>query len=80
VNFERKIRSLMLNIIFNPNVIRAKRWLAEKRRKVSGRPHTVSVFLQLDDPYSYILSHYLPGLAANYDIEIRSYLSQARGD
>ncbi len=80
MNLERKFRSLMLNVIFNPNMIRAKRWLAEKRRQISGKPHTVSVFLQLDDPYSYILSHYLPNLAANYDIELRLYLSQARGD
>ena len=80
MNLERKFRSLMLNVIFNPNVIRAKRWLTEKRRQVSGRPHVVSVFLQLDDPYSYILSHYLPSLVANYDIELRLYLSQARGD
>ena len=78
--FERKLRSLILNLLFNPTVIRMKRWLAEKRRQLSGRPHVVSVFLQLDDPYSYILSHYLPSLAATYDIELRLYLSQSRGD
>lgn len=80
MSLERKFRSLILNLIFNPTVIRTKRWLAEKRRQLSGRPHIVSVFLQLDDPYSYILSHYLPSLAANYNIELRLYLSQARGD
>jgi 2-hydroxychromene-2-carboxylate isomerase len=80
MNLARKFRSLVLHVIFNPNVIRMKRWLIEKRRQITGRPHVVSVFLQLDDPYSYILSHYLPSLAANYDIELRLYLSQARGD
>ena len=80
MNLERKLQSLILNLIFNPAVIRMQRWLSEKRRQLSGRPHVVSVFLQLDDPYSYILSHYLPSLAANYDIELRLYLSQARGD
>ena len=80
MNLGRKFRSLLLNLMFNPNVIRMKRCLSEKRRQVSGRAHVVSVFLQLDDPYSYILSHYLPNLAANYDIELRLYLSQARGD
>ena len=44
------------------------------------RPHVVSVFLQLDDPYSYLLGHYLPELAAHYDIELRLYLSEAQGD
>ena len=79
MSLERKFRSLILNLIFNPTLIRMQRWLSEKRRQLSGRPHVVSVFLQLDDPYSYILSHYLPSLAANYDIELRLYLSQARG-
>lgn len=59
---------------------RTRRWLAEKRRKLTARPHTVSVFLELDDPYSYLLSHYLPSLADVYDIELRSYLTQACGD
>jgi 2-hydroxychromene-2-carboxylate isomerase len=52
----------------------------EWRRKLTGSPHAVSVFLQLDDPYSYLLAHYLPELADTYDVELRVYLSQARGD
>lgn len=80
MNLERKIRSLILNLMFNPRVIRMNRWLTEKRRRLSGQKHIVSVFLQLDDPYSYILSHYLPRLAASYNIELRLYLSQALGD
>jgi 2-hydroxychromene-2-carboxylate isomerase len=44
------------------------------------QPHVVSVFLQLDDPYSYLLAYYLPSLAEHYDIELRLYLSEARGD
>jgi 2-hydroxychromene-2-carboxylate isomerase len=80
MNLERIIRSLILGIILNRRMVGFRRWLAEKRRQISGQAHVVSVFLQLDDPYSYILSHYLPSLASNYDIEIRLYLTQARGD
>jgi 2-hydroxychromene-2-carboxylate isomerase len=50
------------------------------RRKIAGRTHVVSAFLQLDDPYSYLLAQYLPDLAAHYDIELHVYLSQALGD
>ncbi|MDH5240198.1 MAG: DsbA family protein [Gammaproteobacteria bacterium] len=78
--FRRKIRSLLLGLMFRPGVIRMNRWLAEKHRQLTGRKHVVSVFLQLDDPYSYILSHYLPSFAASYDIELRLYLSEALGD
>jgi 2-hydroxychromene-2-carboxylate isomerase len=50
------------------------------RRRLGREGHVVSAFLQLDDPYSYLLARYLPELAATYDIELRVYLSQARGD
>jgi 2-hydroxychromene-2-carboxylate isomerase len=80
MSLERKLRSKILTLLFNPGVIRTKRWLTEKRRQLSGRPHVVSVFLQIDDPYSYLLSHYLPSLANHYDIELKLYLSQACGD
>jgi 2-hydroxychromene-2-carboxylate isomerase len=80
MSLERKSRSLILNAAFNPRAINLKRWLTEKQRKIAGRAHVVSVFLQIDDPYSYVLSNYLPSLAAHYDIELRLYLSQARGE
>jgi len=53
--------------------------LSEARRRIAGRRHVVSAFLQLDDPYSYLLAHYLPSLAAHYDIELRLHISQFRG-
>lgn len=80
MSLERKLRSRILNIIFSPRTLKLKRSLAEKRRRLTRRPHVVSVFLQLDDPYSYLLSHYLGSLKSSYDIELRLYLSQARGD
>jgi 2-hydroxychromene-2-carboxylate isomerase len=76
----RKLRSKMLTLMFNSRVIKSKRRLIEMRRKLSGKRHVVSVFLQIDDPYSYILSHYLPSLAKHYDIELCLYLSQALGE
>lgn len=53
--------------------------MAEMRRMLTGRRHLVSVFLELDDPYSYLLSHYLPIFAASYDVDVRLYLTQALG-
>jgi len=57
-----------------------RRWLSEIQRRLLRRPHRVSAFLQLDDPYSYLLAYYLPSLAESCDIELRLYLSEARGD
>jgi 2-hydroxychromene-2-carboxylate isomerase len=79
MSLAQQLRSKILTLMFDPRVIRSKRWLIETRRRLSGKRHVVSVFLQIDDPYSYILSHYLPSLAKQYDIELRLYLSDAEG-
>ncbi len=74
-----RIRSVILNILISSRTRRLRRAVVELRRRLLRRPHKVSVFLQLDDPYSYLLSHYLPSLARHYDIDLRLYLSEARG-
>ena len=80
LSIQRKLRSLFLNTILSSRWRRLKRRLSEARRRVAGHRHVVSAFLQLDDPYSYLLAHYLPSLAAHYDIELRLYISESRGD
>ncbi|MGI9272559.1 MAG: DsbA family protein [Woeseiaceae bacterium] len=40
----------------------------------------VHVFLELDDPYSYLLVQYLPEFRAGYDVELRVHLTQALGE
>jgi 2-hydroxychromene-2-carboxylate isomerase len=77
---KQTLRSHLLNALLSPASRRLQRSANEMRRKIAGRAHVVSVFLQLDDPYSYLLAHYLPALASQYDIELRVYLSQALGD
>jgi 2-hydroxychromene-2-carboxylate isomerase len=69
----------MASILFRPSVQKRARRFAELRRRLTRRAHVVSVFLELDDPYSYLLSQYLPNLAEHYDIEMRLYLTQALG-
>ena len=78
MKLEIRLRSLLLKVLLAPGTVKAQRWWSETRRKLTGRPHTVSVFLQLDDPYSYVLSCYLPDLAQHYDIQLDVYLSEAR--
>ena len=67
-------------MLLSPGSRRVQRSASEMRRKLTGSAHVVSAFLQLDDPYSYLLAYYLPELQAHYDIELRVYLSQALGD
>ncbi len=80
MSIRQALRVKLIGVVIGERMQRARRWLAEKRRQIAARPHTVSVFLELDDPYSYLLSHYIPSLAEVYDIELRLYLTQACGD
>ncbi len=79
MSLQSKLRSRLLRFMFNPRVVNARRWLKDKRRQFAGDGHVVSVFLQIDDPYSYILSQYLPSLAEQYNIDMRIYMSKAKG-
>ncbi len=75
-----RLRTLVVRALISRRTRGAARWLRETRRRLLGEPHRVSAFLQLDDPYSYLLAHYLPSLAEHYDIELRLHLSESRGD
>ncbi|NIA27460.1 MAG: hypothetical protein GWP02_05335, partial [Desulfobulbaceae bacterium] len=80
MSVRQAMRIKLISFLIGERMQTLQRWLAETRRKFAGKPHTVSVFLELDDPYSYLLSRYLPSLVENYDIELRFYLTQACGD
>lgn len=74
-----KLRSMLLNALLSQRAVHLKRRYREARRRLLRRRHTVSVFLKLDDPYSYLLAHYLPSVLRNFDVELRLYLCEARG-
>jgi len=80
VTLSSKIRSRRIQLLVSPQMQAAKRRIAAARRRLLMRPHVVSVFVELDDPYSYLLCCYLPALAEHYDIQLRLYLTQALDD
>jgi len=58
----------------------ARRGVTELLRRVSLRPHVVDCFLELDDPYSYLLAHFLPALRESYNVTLRMRLAESLGD
>ena len=80
MSIRNTLRSKLVNLLVSEKTQTMKRSLAESGRKLGRRAHVVSVFLELDDPYSYLLAHYLPDLASAYDIELRYYLTQSCTD
>ncbi len=73
------MRAQLLHALLSGRVRNFQRAYEETKRRLLRRPHVVSVFLQLDDPYSYLLAQYLPEIAESYDVELQLYLSEARG-
>ena len=79
MSIRNRVRSSLLRTYISPDLRRRARALNEARRKLTGKSHVVTAFLQLDDPYSYLLARYLPELASHYDIELQVCLSEALG-
>lgn len=74
-----RLRSVLLRVVCSERFLLLRRRATEIARRLTGRQHIVSVFLELDDPYSYLLCHYLPEFAARFDVEMRYYLTEAAG-
>lgn len=76
---KRKLRALYLIWLLDPRFVALREAVAEMVRLVTFRKRVVTVFLQLDDPYSYLLSHYLASLIDRYrkKVHFRVYLCQA---
>ena len=80
MSLSSKLGSRIITFLFSAKMRAFKRRWAERRRRLSGKPHTVVVFLELDDPYSYLLSRHIPDLQNRYDIELQIHLAQALGE
>jgi 2-hydroxychromene-2-carboxylate isomerase len=78
---KRKLRSLYLTFLLDERRIRLWRLMLELKRSLTFKKRVVSVFLQLDDPYSYLLSFYLEAVMRRYQhkVQFRIYLCQALG-
>ncbi len=79
---KRKLLSLYLTFNLDKRFILIRRQLAEFRRLLTMKKRVVTVFLQLDDPYSYLLSYYLSFAIKRYKkVEFRFIVCQAlRGE
>ncbi|MDX1515378.1 MAG: DsbA family protein [Woeseiaceae bacterium] len=80
VTIANRLRSLALSLAFSRGMQRLRRGMAEVARRLRRRPHAVSAFIELDDPYSYLLCSYLREFTAFYDVQLGVYLTEALSD
>ncbi len=72
-----RLRSRTFDLFASPGWQKTQRFLAEIGRRLTFRPHIVRVFLELDDPYSYLLAAYLDELSDSFHIDLRIHLTEA---
>lgn len=65
-----KLKPYIINGILSFTLRDIKRALQEMKRKLMHRPHTLTVFVAIDDPNSYLLLQVLPELQARFPIAI----------
>lgn len=73
VSLKQTLRSRGLQLALSKPGTRLRQWHA-LRGLPKGERHLVRAFLQLDDPYSYLLLSYLPRLQRDYAIRLEVHL------
>ncbi len=68
------------NVIFSSRLLSLKRFMAERKRKRKNQPHLVTVYLCINDPYSYLLLQVLADFQKRFSIkyEFRTVLHRQK--
>lgn len=64
-----KLIPYLANMVLSTRLLKLKRLVAEGKRKLTKQPHIVTVYLALNDPYSYLLLQVLKDFQARFSIE-----------
>ncbi|MEM6702137.1 MAG: DsbA family protein [Acidobacteriota bacterium] len=74
MSVRRLLSPLISSRLLAPERLRAQRRKAEAKRVRSGRGHVVEAFVQLDDPYTYLLAQRLVEFVERFDVELLFHL------
>ncbi len=77
MSLKKKIRSRVLQLVLSDSALELRRTVFNLRRKIAGKPHVLHVFLQLDDPYSYLLANFIPVLQKHFRVQVEVHLVEA---
>jgi 2-hydroxychromene-2-carboxylate isomerase len=70
----RRIAPRVIEAVTSPRTRTARRWLAERRRRLANAKHRILYFHQLDDPYSQLVAQALPELLRRYEVALEPHL------
>lgn len=64
------LRPYIINIIFSRILLKLRRLWFRFRQMISGAPHRVVFYYQIDDPYSHLVAQILPTIRDSYKIAL----------
>jgi 2-hydroxychromene-2-carboxylate isomerase len=74
MSLARRISPIFSAALTSNGLRNLRRRIAEAKRRISGQPHRVHYFHQMDDPYSQLAAQVLARLNDAYDIELLPHL------
>jgi len=69
----KKLQPHLAALLTSPRTRQLLHRLQEAKRRLGGQPHRVSVWLGVDDPYSYLLVQLLPRFLTHFDVQLELY-------
>lgn len=71
---KKTIQPWIARAISSQWLLNFKRRFQESKRRILKQPHVVSVFVRVDDPYSYLLLQVMPELQQRYKVSFSCYV------
>jgi 2-hydroxychromene-2-carboxylate isomerase len=76
----RRLGPWLTATLTSPHTRTARRWIAERRRRLRGEPLRVHYFHQVADPYSHLAAQTLGALLDRYDVVLVPHLAGPPSD
>ncbi|ABG39638.1 DSBA oxidoreductase [Paraglaciecola sp. T6c] len=70
---KKHLMRYMTKAISSDVLLNIKRSVAESKRAITLRKHTLEIFVSITDPYSYLLLQVLPEIKVRYGVQIRLF-------
>ena len=71
---KKNVKPWVAKLISSSSLLYLKRKLHEFRRRIRQQPHRVTVFIRVDDPYSYLLLQVMPEFIQRYPVEFNFHV------
>ncbi|MBM7422467.1 DsbA family protein [Spongiibacter marinus] len=61
----------LARVLSSTSLLSLRRGYHSAKRRLAGRPHTLDVFIRVDDPYSYLLLQVMDDVCSRFNVEVK---------